>query len=160
MADAGTAIAPRAHEQFIEYLARRAEADGATRSFDVAANQMDKLLNAETEQEIWDADEGGTFSGQDMIDIELLIRGYKVAVSSDEYDSPLGVYILIDAVRLDTGDEIVVNTGSPLIITKLRKLESRELLPAEAVIRGYKAAKGTVLKLKQIPARAVQSQTA
>jgi hypothetical protein len=160
MADAGTAIAPRAHEQFVEYLARRAEQDGSTRSFDVAANQMDKLLTAETEQEIWDADEGGTFSAQDMTDIELRIRGYKVAVSSDEYDSPLGHYILIDAVRLDTGDEVIVNTGAALIITKLRMLESRDLLPVEAVIRGTKAAKGTVLKLKQIPARAVQSQSA
>lgn len=159
MMEAGTAVA-KPHDQFAEYLARRAENDGATRGYEVASNQMDKLLTAETEQEIWDADEGGTVNGQDMIDVELNIRGFKVAVSSDEYEATLGVYILIDAVRLDNGEEVIVNTGAPLIITKLRMFEAREMLPVNGVIRGTKARNGTVLKLRPLSARAVTTETA
>jgi len=157
MADAGTVARP--HDQFGEYLLRRAEEDGATRGYEVAASQMDKMLAAETEQEIWDADEGGTVNGQDMIDVELEIRGFKVATSDDQYDAALGVYILIDATRLDNGEQVIVNTGAPLIITKLRMFEVREMLPVTGVIRGTKARNGTVLKLRQLPSRAVKSET-
>src|ERR1700675_84182 len=91
----GSVVATRPHEQFTEYLARRAEVDGEGRGFEVAANQVDKILVAETEEDIWNADEGGTFNGQDMMDVEIQVNAISFSPSSDEYDAALGVYVLI-----------------------------------------------------------------
>ena len=155
----GTVVSPRPHDQFKDYLARVAESTTGTRSLEVAQNQMDKILNADSAQDIWNADEGGTVNGQDMVDVELEIRGYQVAKSDEQYDAALGVYALIDATRLDTGETVVINTGAPLIIAKLRMFEVKGLLPILGVIRGTQAKNGTVLKLKPIPPRAVSSET-
>jgi hypothetical protein len=151
----GTTLAPKPHERFIGSLMARAEREGQTLGRDVSLSQIDKVLQAETEEDVWNADEGGTVSGQDMIDVEMQILSITVAPSSDEYDATLGVFINIKAIRLDTGDEIVVNTGADKIITKLVKFESMGLLPIEGVIRGVKTRNGTMLTLRPLPKRAV-----
>jgi hypothetical protein len=148
------------HERFIAYMQRRAESEGSQLGAEVSASQMDKILTAETEEEIWDADEGGTFSGQDMIDIELMIQSFTVAPSSDEFEAALGVYANIKATRLDTGEEVIVNTGADKIITKLRMFEQKGLLPIGGVIKAVKTPKGSMLKLRPLPKRAVASTTA
>jgi hypothetical protein len=151
----GTAIAPKPHERFIQSLNARAEREGATLGRDVSLSQIDKVLQAETEEDVWNADEGGTVSGQDMIDVEIEILSLTVAPSSDEYDATLGVFINIKAIRLDTGDETVINTGADKIITKLVKFEAMGLLPIQGVIRGVKTRNGTMLTLRPLPKRAV-----
>jgi hypothetical protein len=151
----GTTLALKPHERFIQSIQRRAEREGAALGRDVSMTQIDKVLTAETEAEVWDADEGGTFSGQDMIDVELQFVSITMAPSSDEYDATLGVYANIRAVRLDTGEEIIVNTGADKIITKLLKFESMGNLPISGVIRGVKTKGGVMLKLRPIPARAI-----
>lgn len=144
------------HEQFIAYLGRRADSEKVNRAHDVAASQIDRILQAETEEEIWNADEGGVVSGQDMEDVELLIRGFGVAKSDDKFDTDLGHYVLIDAVRLDDGADVIVNTGSSLIITKLRMFEVRDLFPIEAVIKGQPTSNGgRLLRLRPVPKRAI-----
>lgn len=143
------------HERFLASLKRRAEVEGARLGQDVSQSQMDKILTAETEQEIWDADEGGTFSGQDMEDVELEIQSFTVAPSSEQYDASLGVYINIKATRLDTGEEVIINTGADKIITKLAVFEAKGMLPILAVIKGIPTPNGKMLKLRPVPRRAV-----
>lgn len=151
----GNAVAPKPHERFIQSLTNRAEREGATIGRDVSMSQIDKVLEADTEDEVWDADEGGTVSGQDMIDVELQFQSLTVAPSADEYDATLGVFVNIKAVRLDNGDEVTVNTGADKIISKLVKFESMGLLPIEGVIRGVKTRNGNMLVLRRVPKRAV-----
>lgn len=150
----GNAVALRPHEKFTQSLQRRAEREGALLGAEVSESQRDKILTAQTEAEIWDADEGGTFSGQDMIDVELEFQSIKIAPSSDEYDASLGVYANITAMRLDNGEIVIVNTGADKIITKLIMFESKGMLPVEGVIKGIKTPKGTMLKLRPLPRRA------
>jgi hypothetical protein len=156
----GTIAGPKPHERFLEYVGRRAETEGQTIGAAVSQDQLDRILTAETDEEIWDADEGGTVSGKDCEDVELRIFSFILSPSSDEYDAPLGVYALIKAQRLDTGEELTINTGSDKIIAKLRMFESRGSLPIDAVIRGQKTPKGRMLKLRPVPKRAVPAETA
>jgi hypothetical protein len=151
----GTIITVKPHQRFVESLQRQAEANALVHGAEVSLSQVDRILTAETKQDIWDADEGGTVSGQDMIDVELEIRDYTVLPSSDEYDTTLGVYVNIQAVRLDTGEEIIVNTGADKIITKLAAFKAKGFLPIGAVIRGVSTRGGTMLKLRPLPPRAV-----
>jgi len=151
----GEVVPAKPHEKLMEFLARRAEVDGVNRSFEVASMQVDKILSATTDQEIWDADEKGTSNGQDMTDVELLVQEVKYAKTSEEYDADLGVYAIISAIRLDTGEEVVIATGAALVIAKLRAMEARGKFPLECVIRGTKAGNGTVLKLRPLAKRVV-----
>ena len=157
----GTITDLKPHQQFIAYLGRRAESEKVNRAHDVAASQIDRILSATTEEEIWAADEGGVVSGQNMEDVELQIRGYGVAKSDDKFDTDLGVYVLMDCIRLDTGESVVVNTGSALIITKLRMFEQRDAFPIEGVIKGQPTSNGgRLLRLRPLPTRAIAPRAA
>src|SRR5581483_11392521 len=126
----GNALEIRPYERFVKSLQERAAENGNSRSFEVGANQMDKILKAETEDEIWDADEGGVVAAKDFKDIEIEIRDYTLAPSSDQFESDLGVYVNIDAVVLQEtrgfspGEVVIINTGAKLIVTKLEQLKS------------------------------------
>jgi hypothetical protein len=154
----GTTIAPRPHERFVANLQARAQENGGkNRAFEVAASQMDKILSAETEEDIFNADEGGTISGQDFVNEPFEVRSYEISQSDSKYDSDLGVYVNIQAVALTdskyatAGEQIVINTGATLVITKLEALRARNLLPVKVVIRATPARNGDVLKLRQAP---------
>jgi hypothetical protein len=150
----GTVAEKKPHELFVDYLGRRAEADAAGNdAFDITSKQIDKIFDAETEDDIWDADEGGTIACQDYIGNLVRINSYRVMRSTnDEYDAALGVWVLIDCVNLETGDPVILNTQSPMIIAKLRAFETKNLLPINAKIDGTKTQNGnTVLRLKRAP---------
>lgn len=155
----GTAITPKPHERFIRSLNLRAEREGATLGRDVSLSQIDKILAAETAEDIWEADEGGTISGQDAIDMEIEIMSFTVAPSAEEYDATLGVFINIKARKMEDDEEIVINTGADKIIAKLAAFESKGLLPVEGVIRGVKTRNGTMLTLRPLPRRATPGTT-
>lgn len=160
----GNAVALRPHERFVKNLQERAAENN--RSMEVTAKQVNKILSAETEADIWDADEGGTVSGQDFTDVEIEIRGYEIAPSDDQYESLFDVYVNIDAVTLQEakgygiGEAVIINTGAPLVITKLEMFRARDMFPVQAVIKGTVAKKGTVLKLRPVPKRSTPATTA
>jgi hypothetical protein len=149
------------HQRFKDSLVRQAEVEAPTRATDVAAAQVTKILTAETIDDIWAADEGGVISGQDMEDVELEIHDYGLAKSADQYNTNLGVYVLIDATRMDTGEKVIINTGSDLIIAKLAKFRQADAFPIEGVIKGTPTSSGgRLLRLRPLPRRAVRGQSA
>ena len=156
----GAIAVVRPYEHFIEYMQRRAEIESANNSFDVASTMMDKIFTATSAEEIWDADEGGLTSGQNIKDVEMRIESFKVLTSNrPDFDNGLGVYIIVDAVRLSDGEKIIFNTGAAGIIAKLRAFEAKGMLPLECVIRGTVAGNGEVLKLRPVPKRVITAST-
>ena len=150
----------RPTEGFMEYLARRARQDGENRNYEIAASQLDQILSAETPEQMWAADDFDSTAGKDLEDLEMRVDGFTVHESSAQYVSTLGFYVMVSAVRLSDMTQFVFNTGSPLIIGKLRWLEAAELLgtpDAECIIKGTDTSNGRVLKLKPIPQRAAQA---
>jgi hypothetical protein len=156
---AGTAVEPRPVETLIEYLTRRAEVESDSRAYEVAASQLERILSAETEEEFWDATTYVSTGGRDLEDVEQQVLSFSVHRGSDQYQSPLQHFIMVNAARLDTGEQFVWNTGSPLIIGQLRWLESKGKLPKEVVIKGTPTPNGTVLKLRPVPKRATPGQS-
>lgn len=164
----GNAISPSPYARFKANLAARAaeletdEVARRARSEEIISSQANRILNASSVDDIWNADKGGTVSGKDMVGVEIEIRGYVLAPSDDEYEGS-DVYVNIDAVLMQDhearhpGEEIVVNCGAPLVVTKLEMFRSVDAFPIEAVLRSY--GKRGVLKLEPAPRRATRSTT-
>jgi hypothetical protein len=156
-------------ERFINYLTQRSELAAATRGNDVAYKQMARIIEATesgTDDDIWDADEGGVVSGKDFAGIEFMLHAIEFSPSSDQYDAPLGHFVTLNTTVLSKhpgfsiGEEVIVNTGAPGVVTKARALEARGMLPAPCFIKSVPARKGSVLKLRPAPGHAVTGETA
>lgn len=128
-------------------------------------NGVVSILAAESEEEMWDADELDQTGGKDLEDVEQKIVAYAVKYSNNpgiqsafKDSQGRGMYLLIRSARLDTGEEFVWNTSAPLLVGKILWLANREMLPADVVIRGRGESGSRVLRLKPIPKRAYQTE--
>jgi hypothetical protein len=147
--------------QFMEWLVERTEQDGDNLSLRIAAKQLDAILACESEGEVWDVvDSGGTIASKELEDKEVSVRGFIVRPESGEFDAPLKHYMVADCVRLDTGEEILVNTSSPLIMGLLYWYERKQAFPKSFVIRGYRTPKGRRLGLERLTERQYSPPTA
>lgn len=151
-------VTVRPSEQFAAFLQRRATESEGQRSYDVAAQQLDRMLTAESLDDIMDADEQGTYQARDLVNLRLTIEpGFRVNKSSEKFEAPLGVYIQFNATAnsdmpergIEKGQELVISTGAPLLIGKIRSLEAGGYLPLAVRIIGIAAPNGTVLKLRR-----------
>lgn len=159
----------KAVEKFTDFLLRRIEEDkekAAERAQEIALEQLDRILSAPDREAMFAADDFDSIGGRNLEDVEQRILEITYA-ASDRYTTgiPLGngmrAYVLVRSMRLDNGEIFVWNTGSTLIIGKLRWLEADEAIntsDAEVVIKGTATPNGRVLKLKEIPKRAVPGE--
>lgn len=157
----------RVSTRFRSWVKQQAEQNRED-NWEVTARQLDKMLTAETFDEIMESDEGGTYQGRDLVGIEIEVpdQRFDYRPSSEEFDAALGAYIQFTAIALmeydeqgiQPGETILISTGAPLIIGKLRTLQANGFLPAhlKIVLGGGKG----VLKLAKAPKRSVPSTTA
>lgn len=126
-----------------------------------------KILEAETEAAMWEADELDATGGRDLADVEQRILEYAIKFSSGDSDIKSafvdsrgrGLYLLVRSSRLDNGEEFVWNTSAPLVVGKILWLSDHGKIPADVVIRDTKLGGGrAVIKLKEIPKRAIQTE--
>lgn len=153
---AGISIA----NEFRSWVQAQAEAS-AENSWEVTGRQLAAILNATTAEEIDAADEAVTYQGRDLDGLQMRVpeQDFRYAESSDEFETPLGVYIQFRAFALNAlptrgispGDELLISTGAPLIIGKLRVYQANGMLPVFQQIHAVKTSKGSVLKIKSIP---------
>jgi hypothetical protein len=159
----GSVVAIPAHQQWVNSLDTRARmVDNSSRGMEITANQVDKIMAAETEDDIWDADSSGAISGMDLQDVILEVHSYDVAkstkVSDDGGESLVNHYFLIQATRYDTKspEDIVVNCGAPLVMAKLDAFRAKAAdvtdMKLMCVIKGTSTQGGnTVLRLARAP---------
>lgn len=166
----GTVSKTTPAQAFRSYMAERAVRESATDSTDVAANQIDRIFSAETEADIWDADQGGTVQARDVIGIVVEIRSMRMQESERFEGSPYyanfdvtclgGPKEVLARASLSVGASFVLQTGAELIIAKVRAFESRNMLPVRAIIAGTRTSSGfDVLKLAQVPAGTISYPT-
>jgi|SRR5271165_2295645 len=161
----GTAIQPSAVEKmgrFADFMAGRARLeDNEGHSEDIVAQIALRTLDAKTEDEVWDADEGGMPGGKDMIDVELRITGIQYIKSKrDDIKSIFGnTYLIVNAAKLADGKDASFNTSAPGIVTKLVKFEQLGKFSdnghVDGVIRNVGDEVKTILTLKRVPVRAI-----
>jgi hypothetical protein len=150
------------HERFIASLIERGKREGPIMAAQVSMGNVDAILEADTVEDVWAAEasqDTPLVNGKDMVNVELQFNSILVAPSSDEYNAQLEVFANISATRLDTGQNVVINTGAADVVTRLVKFESLGALPIKGVIREQKAGKGMLLLLKPLPARATDATT-
>lgn len=154
-------VAKVSHEQalatmgeFRNYLGTRAESETRDIATDLAADQLAAVIAAEDEAAMWAADEMSLEAGKDLADREMMVQSFTVHTSSERFKAPLGHYVVVQAVRLDTGEAFTWNTGSPLVIGKLRWLEAHGKLPRAVVLRSIETPNGARLRLEPVAVRA------
>jgi hypothetical protein len=155
-------------------MLHRADAESNdTVGAEIMAEQIERILSAESEDAVWDADTGGTIQGRDVAGLELRIRDMRIIRSNrSDIVGGHGYYASMNATvlggprdiltknMLRVGQDFVFQTGAPLVVAKVRVFESREALPVDALLVGIETASdNVVLKLDRIPERAVQSET-
>lgn len=161
---ATTVKTPPAFQTLIGRMELEASSDESTFDSPMITSML-RILEAETESEMWEADDLTQTGGRDLVDVEQSIIEYAIKFSANSTirsafrdQSGRGMYLLIRSARLDTGEEFVWNTSAPLLVGKILWLADHSKLPANVVIRGTDAGAGTVLKLKEIPKRAQQAK--
>lgn len=120
----------------------------------ILAQQVSKIFSAETEEELDQADQGGTVAGIDFTDIAIEIHGYRLERDS-KFTTDLGVFAWIDATVMQAnkkgyavGEPITLNTGAGLVVAKLEWYRAHNALPKTCILKAAETRKGnSVLKL-------------
>lgn len=174
-AESGKVMAPTAFEILCREMGFRAKVEDDGSANAAAVQQLEAILNAESEEDMWDADERAQIGGRDLVDVEMTIYGFSVKYGSggadDDEDSVNSffkdpetgkqMYVLVEAARTgripssnklalpEVGEKFVWNTSARLLVAKLFWLDRNAKIPVSAVIRDVKLpGKRAVLKLK------------
>lgn len=145
--------------RFVEMIRGEAE---LTETFDngseIMADVINRVLAAETLEDAFAAQDAGLQNGKDYVDVELTVNDFSVRTSDSKYrkDGDLGVYVRVDAVRLDTGESVQFFTGAANIVVMLWQARKLDKLPLDCMIKGKETANGELLTLKPLPKRVVR----
>lgn len=147
------------YQQWVEGLKNEAE---LTASFDsgndIAADIMAKILEAETLDDAFAAQDSGLQNGKDFVDVEITVQDFELRPSDQKYleKSTLGVYAKVTGARLDNGESFQFFTGAPNVVALLWKARYADSLPLDCVIKAKETANGELLSLRPLPKRVIR----
>lgn len=99
-------------------------------SEDAARNIAERILAADTLEDIFAED--STTASKDMVGIGIRVKDVRIMQS--ELVEGVKSYMLIDAEVIETGEAVIINTGSRNIMAKMWACKVKKLLPVEVVI--------------------------
>lgn len=167
-AQSGTVQEMRPWEKFTDHLQRLAQHNDSENKDIVTTAQVDKILEAESIEDVWDADEGGMYALKDLVGMELQLVSAKDLPSKDETKRNIfGTWLLMECAALTEnkklgipiGEVIMINTGVPTVIAKIKALQGKGVNPIEFMVQGIPSGAGEMVRLRPIPRRAVQAET-
>lgn len=178
-AQTGEVQGPTIVDRFNQYLETRVEEDRSKGGADqLNAKAVAAILNAQTEDEVWDADTSGLIACQNLVGVELDVMSLIIREGVQRQDQEIlpGIlgnkWALCDCIAiavpeevhavtgLQPGQEFVMDTGVVTVLTKIRWFEANGKLPVRGLIKGIPTSNGnTVLQFTRPPRRAVQAQT-
>lgn len=104
---------------------------------DMSEAIMARILSSDSLEDIFRED--GSTATRDLVGVPLEVRDCVVRESSLE--GKQGVYMLLDAYRLDEGVPVLVNTGSPKVMAQVMRCKQRGFLPIQVQVVEVAAAK-------------------
>lgn len=141
--------------RFVQVLELEASDDTRDTS-DFVEQILINMIEAPTLEDTIKAQEAGSTSGKDLVDVELEIQWFSVVKSSDKYKSQLGHYVLVEkAIRLDSLEPVSFSTGAPNLIIPLWKARNEGKLPLQCVIRSRDTNNGELLTLQLLTKRPI-----
>jgi len=137
----------------------------------VMASQTDRILTAETDEDIWAADMGGTVQASNAKRLEVRIYDYEPVLSNNpDITEGHGYYFSMNATclggpeevlisnGLELGQDFVLQTGAELFTSKVAAFASRGSLPKDGVIFPVPNTKG-MLKFYPLSRRVIPAET-
>lgn len=115
----------------------------------MARGIIERNLKAETVDDVFA--EQTTLACKDFVGNPIRVTDVRLA--EGEIEGQATTYMLIDAVDMNTGDVLVMNTGAPQITSKLFNLKAKGALPIEVyIIEAAPAKRGrnAVLSIKRV----------
>lgn len=103
----------------------------------MARSIIERNLSAETVDDVFA--EQTTLACKDKVGDP--IRVVDVRLAEGEIDGEATTYMLIDAIDMQTGEVLVMNTGAPQITSKLFNLKLKGALPIEVYVKEASPAK-------------------
>lgn len=167
-AQSGNVQEMRPFEKFTAHLQRLAAHNDEGNKDVVTSSQVDKILSAESIEDVWDADEGGMYALKDLVGMELELRSAKDLPSKDETKRNLfGTWMLMECTALvenrklgiPAGDVLLINTGVPVVIAKIKALQGKGVDPIQFIVQGVPSTSGEMVRLRPIPSRALKAET-
>ncbi len=157
-AKTGQVQQPSLLNRFVDQIKGEAELTKTMTSSDVASRVTEKMLEADSLEDAIAAQDSGMPSGKDLVDVEMQVNDFDTLPSSEQFSegSPLGVYLLVHAVKLEDGSPLEFSTGAPNIVTLLHKARKLDRLPLDCVIRSKPTSNGALLTLKLLPKRVIR----
>jgi hypothetical protein len=140
----------RPYDRFITYLTQRAELETADFS-DVAAQQVENILTAETADALFDAMALAGLQG-----LRDVAEGTAITIHNFRFISGalgIGVYAVIDATDTNTGEGLALNTGVERVLAFLRMAETMDLFPVDVIVHHKTTGSGNELTTLGRPAR-------
>lgn len=126
--------AVRPYERMVEDLRGLANLDSAGQGFEIAANVIDSIAQATSEDEIFAANELGPISLKDSENLHNVPVGvYDVTFhkSDSKYEeNSLGAYCVFRCMD-DSGNDYLVSTGAPQVVASLRMGQLNGLIKEE-----------------------------
>jgi len=126
---ASTVAIPASRQHFIQRLMLEVETQKASS----VERIYDKIAAADTLEEIFEAAVAGLTKSEDILDTPLLVRGYSWNRSAIQ-TSELPVYAVLDAVNLDTGEEIAVSCSANSALRQLVRMDDKGYFPVRMVL--------------------------
>lgn len=98
---------------------------------------LERLMAAETVDQVLREDT--TVATKALVGKPLQITDCRVMQSA--FEGGLGVYLIAEAIDLDTGELIVINTGATKIVGQLVRLKQKGWLPIKVTVKEVGRAK-------------------
>lgn len=146
----------RPYTQFVTYIQQRAEVQGDFDADELTAEAADRILTAETEEDLFAAMKVAGLTGLQYLDNGTVIRieGFKFLKGN----LGVGAYAAIDAVDVSTGERLALDTGIPRVLAFLRQAENMGLLPVTVQVQKKATGSGNELvTLGKAPVHTVRS---
>lgn len=152
-------IAKPPFERFVENIRAQAKLNaGMSNGSEIAEQIIGNILEAETLEDAFAAQDTSMKNGKDVVDIDMTVKEFEFLPSDAKLaeSSTLGVYARITAVNLFDGEEFTFATGAANVLTILWKAQQTDRLPLDCVIKAKDTANGQLLTLRPLPKRVVR----
>lgn len=116
----------------LESEAAFSEVDGST----LMADTIESMLMAESLEAAAAAMESGLMSAKDhMVDVPHQVNAIQVRKSTKGEEGSFPFYLVVDAVRFDTGEAVTYSVGAPYVFTLLYRAFEEDRLPVSIIIK-------------------------
>jgi hypothetical protein len=160
--ETGSALDRPAIRRFAEYLQNRAAIEAPMVAQELSADQMERILIAENEDQLFDAMRlAGLIALRDIPDgTELQINEWHVAQGTrSEYMNRYRVFAVMNCQDISTGQEFIADTGVERVIGFLRMMEQFDRFPVQVQVSKQAAGSGDLITFLPLRARAVPGTT-